>query len=134
MSKSFFNSAILALALAGSGLGAVAGAAEAQRPEVFALAAESEALSGVLSELTGRAPYYHIYDIDGNLIEVLANPYLDLEFGIGPRAAALLADKQVTVLVGGMAGPKMQDVMDAKGIRFVYRKGTVQSVVDELRE
>jgi len=48
--------------------------------------------------------------------------------------AVLLSDKAVTALVGGMAGPKMKDVLDAQGIRFVRRKGIVQNVVDELRE
>ena len=51
----------------------------------------------------------------------------------GPAAAATLADKGVTVLVGGMAGPKMQDVLDERGVRFVRRIGTVQDVVNELR-
>ena len=72
--------------------------------------------------------------IKGNAIEVLENPYLQQEINIGPQMAVLLSDKAVTVLVGGMAGPKMKDVLDAQGIRFVRREGVVQNVVDELRE
>ena len=38
------------------------------------------------------------------------------------------------VLVGGMAGPKMMDVLDNKGVRFVPRRGKVRDVVEELQE
>jgi predicted Fe-Mo cluster-binding NifX family protein len=103
------------------------------RPDKFAIAAEGDQTSAKLAKLTGVAPYYHIYAIDGEAIEVFANPHLELEFGTGPAAATSLADKGVTVLVGGFAGPKMADVLEARNVRFVERYGTVQDVVDELR-
>jgi predicted Fe-Mo cluster-binding NifX family protein len=106
---------------------------EAYKPDNFAIAAEGTELTSPISGLSGVSPYFHLYDIDGNAVEVLANPHLDLEFGIGPAAAATLADKSVTVLVGGMAGPKMQDVLDERSVRFVHRTGTVEDVVKELR-
>lgn len=109
-------------------------AEEASQPDLFAIAAEGDQTTSEISKLTGVAPYYHIYDIEGNLVKVLPNPHLDLEFGTGPAAAATLAEEGVTVLVGGMAGPKMEDVLVAKNVRFVRRYGTVQDVVDELRE
>jgi predicted Fe-Mo cluster-binding NifX family protein len=46
----------------------------------------------------------------------------------------MLADHDVTVLVAGMVGPKMKDVLDANKMRFVSRQGTVQGVVDELKK
>lgn len=102
--------------------------------DTFAIAADGKELSASIARLSGIAPFFHLYDIQGNPLEVIANPHLDLEFGIGPAAAATLGDKGVTVLVGGMAGPKMKDVLDAKQVRFVRRIGTVQDVVSELRE
>ena len=104
------------------------------RPDTFAISAEGAELTSPISKLSGVSPYYHLYDINGKAVEVLANPHLDLEYGIGPAAAATLADKGVTVLVGGMAGPKMQDVLDARSVRFVRRSGTVEDVVKELSE
>ena len=100
----------------------------------FAIAAEGKEVSATIAHLTGRARYFHVYDINGNPIEVFENPYLHQQFNIGPQMAVLLSHKAVTVLVGGMAGPKMKDVLDARGVRFVYRKGVVQDVVDELTE
>jgi len=102
-------------------------------PDTFAISAEGSELTSTIIKLTGVSPYYHLYDINGKAVEVLANAHLDLEYGIGPAAAATLADKGVTVLVGGMAGPKMMDVLDARSVRFVRRTGTVEDVVKELR-
>ena len=67
------------------------------KPDTFAIAAESSELTSTISKLSGISPYFHLYDINGKLIEVLPNPHLDLEYGIGPAAAATLADKGVTV-------------------------------------
>lgn len=103
------------------------------RPDTFAIAADGDELAAPISKLSGISPYFHLYDINGKRIEVLPNPHLDLEYGIGPAAAATLADKGVTVLVGGMAGPKMMDVLKAREVRFVRRHGTVQEVVTELQ-
>ena len=108
--------------------------ADDYKPDTFAISADGTELTSPISKLSGISPYYHLYDINGKAVEVLANPHLDLEYGIGPAAAATLADKGVTVLVGGMAGPKMQDVLDARSVRFVRRAGTVEDVVKELSE
>lgn len=104
------------------------------QPQKFAIAADGQDASAPITHLTGRAPYFIIYDENGKLLEVAVNIYLQQEFGMGPQAAAMLGEKKVTVLVGGMAGPKMKKVLDANSIRFVYRKGIVQQVVDELRQ
>ena len=101
----------------------------------FAIAADGNQLSDQIAKLAGIAPFFHIYDINGNLIEVLANPHLDMEYGIGPACAATLADMGVTVLVARkIPGPKMEDVLIKRNVRIVRRIGTVQEVVDEVKE
>ncbi len=123
------------LLLLGSSVCAMAADKESEYQEdTFAIAAEGEKVSANVAYLSGPAPYFHIYDIDGNPLQVFANPHLDLEIGIGPAAAATLGDMGITVLVGGMAGPKMMDVLDAKEVRFVPRRGKVRDVVKELQE
>lgn len=129
MSRFQSLSAILLLALS---LGTYAADTDETRVEKFAVAAEGKEASATISDLTGRAPFFHLFDDTGNLLEVLPNTFLELDFGIGPRAATLLAEHKVTVLVGGQAGPKMQKVLDESAIRFVHRKGTVQEIADEL--
>ena len=103
------------------------------RPDTFAIAAEGTELASPISKLSGVSPYFHLYDINGKLIEVLPNPHLDLEYGIGPAAATTLADKGATVLVGGKIGPKMEDALNARNVRFVRRSSTVNDIVTELK-
>ncbi len=103
--------------------------------EKFAIAADGAQPMALIVKLAGVAPYFHIYDINGNKLEVMANPHLDLEYGIGPAAAATLADKGVTVLVAKrVPGPKMEEVLIERGVRIVRRHGTVEDVVIELKE
>jgi len=109
--------------------------AETQAPkQLFAIAAEGKELTAQIPFLAARATHYHIYDENGGLVEVLVNPFLKQEEGVGPAAAQMLAERGVTVLVAGMVGPKMKDVLVANKMRFVSRKGDVQGVVNELKK
>ena len=113
--------------------GAQTGEAQAPRKELFAIAADGKEPTAQIPFLAGRASYYHIYAENGTLVEVLGNPFLVQTTGIGPAAAQMLAEHGVTVLVAGMVGPKMKDVLVANKMRFVSRKGDVQGVVNELK-
>ena len=101
----------------------------------FAIAADGDQPVAQIAKLAGIAPFFHLYDVNGTLLEVMPNPHLDMEYGIGPAAAATLADMGVTVLVARkIPGPKMDEVLIARDIRLVRRIGTVQEVADELKE
>nr|VFJ87827.1 MAG: Predicted Fe-Mo cluster-binding protein, NifX family [Candidatus Kentron sp. H]VFJ89536.1 MAG: Predicted Fe-Mo cluster-binding protein, NifX family [Candidatus Kentron sp. H]VFJ96225.1 MAG: Predicted Fe-Mo cluster-binding protein, NifX family [Candidatus Kentron sp. H] len=101
----------------------------------FAIAADGDQLDAKIAKLAGIAPFFHIYDANGNLLEVLANPHLELETGTGPACATTLADRGVGVLVARrIPGPKMDDVLRARDVRLVRRMGVVRDVVDELKE
>jgi len=114
----------------------VAVAQETASPaSLFAVASDGEHADAGISKLAGIAPFYHLYDENGRLVEVIANPFLDQEFGIGPAAANMLADKGAAVIIGRrIPGPKMMDVVQERQMRFVRRKGTVADVASELRE
>jgi len=101
----------------------------------FAIAADGDQSSAEIAKLAGIAPFFHLYDINGNLLEVLPNPHLNMEYGIGPACAATLADMGVTVLIARkIPGPKMDDVLKAREVRLARRLGTVQDVANELKE
>ena len=101
----------------------------------FAIAADGDQPSAEIAKLAGVAPFFHLYDAKGNLLQVLPNPHLDMEYGIGPACATTLADMGVTVLVARkIPGPKMDDVLKARKVRIVRRLGTVQDLVNELKE
>ena len=103
--------------------------------EKFAIAADGDQTGSEIARLAGIAPFFHLYDVEGTLIEVLPNPHLEMEYGIGPACATTLADMGVTVLVARRTpGPKMEEVLIARGVRIVRRVGVVQDVADELKE
>ncbi len=106
---------------------------EAARVEKYAIAAEGRDLSTSISHQVGRAPYFIILDDKGNLVEAIQNPYLELKFGLGPLVADMLAERQVTVLIGGFAGPNMHQKLKKHGIRFIHGKGGVNRVVHSLQ-
>lgn len=102
---------------------------------LYAIAADGKDATAEISKLAGISPFFHLYTENGSALEVVPNPYLDLEYGTGPAAAKMLIDKGVVVLVGRQVpGPKMMDVLDANKVRFVRRIGKVQDVASELRE
>ncbi|MBI1285109.1 MAG: hypothetical protein GC183_12330 [Thiobacillus sp.] len=109
-------------------------ATQAPHKELFAIAAEGKEVTAMIPFLGARATHYHVYDVNGNLVEVLPNPFIGQERGMGPAAAQMLAERGVTVLVAGMVGPKMKDVLVVNKMRFVSRKGDVQGVVNELKK
>lgn len=126
--RRLFVSILLVLPLAGLGQSALAA-------DKFAIAADGSELTAKVAQLAGIAPFFHIYDERGNPLEVLPNPHLDMEYGIGPACATTLADMGVTVLVARkVPGPKMDEVLKAREVRIVRRLGTVQEVADELKE
>ena len=125
--RTFFSLTLL-LSVAGFNVPAAA-------QDTFAIAADGDQLSSEIARLAGIAPFFHLYDVNGNLLEVMPNPHLDMDYGIGPAAAVTLAARGVTVLVARrIPGPKMEEVLVKRNIRIVRRIGTVQDVVDELQE
>ncbi len=99
----------------------------------YAVAADGRDLSTSISHEVGRAPYFIILSETGELVEVIQNPYLELKYGLGPIVADMLAEKEVTVLIGGFAGPNMHSKLKSSGIRFTHGKGGVKQVVNSLR-
>ena len=119
---------LLLLPLAGLSLSAVAA-------DKFAIAADGKQPAAQIAKLAGITPFFHLYDSSGKPLQVLANPHLHMEYGIGPACATTLADMGVTVLVARkIPGPKMHDVLQERQVRIVRRMGTVQDVADELKE
>jgi predicted Fe-Mo cluster-binding NifX family protein len=102
---------------------------------LFAVAADSAEPTSPVAQLAGIAPFFHIYVENGDPVKVVANPFLDMEYGTGPAVANMLLDEGVDVIVGRrIPGPKFMEVMEARGARFVRRVETVDKVAQELRE
>ena len=85
-----------------------------------------------LSEVSGRAPYYLIFE-DEKLVEVVSNPFRVGGGGAGFAVAQLLADKGVSMVVSGRIGFNMRSALESNGIKV---KETlvkpVKAVVEEV--
>ena len=59
------------------------------------------------------------------------NPYADAKGGAGPKAANLLAEKKVKMIIAGQFGDKVADMLKAKKIKYVEKQGVVIDAVKE---
>jgi len=84
-------------------------------------------------ELHGaRASCYLLFDERGELLAVLANPFLLVDRGAAPRAALLLSDNEVTLLAAGEFGSRFASALKQRGIKYVQKSGSVSDVIREL--
>jgi predicted Fe-Mo cluster-binding NifX family protein len=79
-----------------------------------------------------RAAYYLLFDNRGAPLETIANPNAGVDRGAAPRAAALLAGKDITLLAAGDFGPRFGAELERRGIEIVRRKGPVSDIVRGL--
>ncbi|MCD6575695.1 MAG: hypothetical protein J7K73_00880 [Nanoarchaeota archaeon] len=84
----------------------------------IAVSSEGDNESAQVSVVTGRAPYYLIFE-DEKLVEVLKNPFAIGGGGAGFGVAQMLANKGVEVVVSGKFGPNVSSFLQSKGIKIV---------------
>ncbi len=106
--------------------------AQAQQQKIIAVAAVDRTGNSQISQIAAHAPYYLIFDKNGQLLEVVSNPFRDAARRAGPQVAALLAEKNVTVMVACDFGPKLIIALDEKGINHHAATGVVQKAIQKL--
>jgi predicted Fe-Mo cluster-binding NifX family protein len=98
----------------------------------IAIAATAPELNGQIAMHGARAPFYLLFDEQGKMLEVLANPVIQAEGGAAPQAALFLADKGVTLLAAGDFGNRFISELGERGIRHVLVSGLIADVIREL--
>ena len=98
----------------------------------IAIAATAPELNGQIAMHGARAPFYLLFDEQGNMLEVLANPVVQAEGGAAPQAALFLADKGVTLLAAGDFGSRFVSELEEKGIGHAQMSGLIADVIVEL--
>ncbi len=83
----------------------------------IAISSEGKDIDSMLSELSGRAPYYLIFE-EGKLVEVVNNPFKVGGGGAGFSVAQMLADKKVELVISGKFGENMKGALEKKNIKF----------------
>jgi len=88
-----------------------------------------------VEERFGRAPYFILMDSETEAFEAVANPFADGAGGVGPKAAQLILNHQVAVLISGLLGGNARAVFDAAGVSmYTYHSGgRVRDALKEFR-
>jgi len=82
-----------------------------------AIASNGKDENANLSEKSGRAPYYLIFE-NGKLVKVVKNPFRIGGGGAGFGVAEMLSDEKVEMVVSGQFGPNITGVFESKRIQF----------------
>jgi predicted Fe-Mo cluster-binding NifX family protein len=96
--------------------------------EKIAVAANGAGPEAPVSPQLASSPFFLVFDQQGNVCEIIENPYKSAEMP-GPSVVNFLAEKGVTIVVAGDFGPKILEVLKAKQIWPVPFKGSAQEAV-----
>ena len=110
---------------------AIASGATAQTMKIAVPATGAEKNS-LISEETGRVPYFLIFDEKGHFIEAIKNPAKDQAGGISRTVVSLLSDNNVTMIIAKSIGDKMQQALTAHHIKFVNNTGAADDAVKTI--
>ena len=98
----------------------------------IAIATENNDLSSGISTQGARALFFLIFGEDGNLIEILENPYASNETHVGPDVARMLNEIHVTKVVAGRFGPKFKEGLEGNQVECVEKTGFVTQAIKEF--
>jgi len=97
----------------------------------IAVASNGKNAMSSIGDKASRSAYYLIFDVTGELIEVIDNPYKDASGDAGVSIADHLAEKGVTTVIAGVFGEKMISAMKSTGTTYLERTGVVNDAVQE---
>jgi len=98
----------------------------------IAIATENDDLSSEISTQGARALFFLIFGEDGNLIEILENPYSSKESHVGPDVASMLSKIHVTKVVAGRFGPKFKEGLEGNHVECIEQAGFATQAIKEL--
>jgi predicted Fe-Mo cluster-binding NifX family protein len=97
----------------------------------IAIPTKGHDLSSQVEPRFGRCPRFLIVDSETLEFETVENTAASMGGGAGLRAAQIVVDQGVELVVAGEVGPKAYDVLDAAGVRVMARvSGTVREALD----
>lgn len=93
----------------------------------IAIASNEKNEEGNVSEISGRAPYYLIYE-NGELVKTIKNPFL-MGGGAGPAVVQMLYNEKVEMIISQKFGEKMKAAMDAKKIKYKEINKPIKEII-----
>ena len=98
----------------------------------IAVAADTAERDARVSMHAARAPFYLAYEENGAFAGAISNPNSAVERGAAPKAAALLREHGIDVLVAGEFGSRFVADLEDAHITFVRDSGAVADVVSKV--
>jgi predicted Fe-Mo cluster-binding NifX family protein len=88
-------------------------------------------LSSEVEPRFGRCPRFLIVEAESLEFTTVENAAASMGGGAGMRAAQIVVDQGVELVIAGEVGPKAYDVLEAAGVRVMARvSGTVREALD----
>ncbi len=104
----------------------------AESSNKIAVAAVGESINSEISMNAGRAPYYLIFDENGDFRKAIKNPAQSSRGGASTVVIDLLLQESCKTVIAGNFGEKMQIQLKANEIKYYEREGIVKNVVQSL--
>jgi predicted Fe-Mo cluster-binding NifX family protein len=101
----------------------------------IAISSTGNTLDSSLDKRFGRCAFFIIYDLETKALEIIPNPYKDLEEGAGPAAAQLIASRSAVKIVSGEFGVKIKPLFDSLKIQMIVLKDPekkIREIIDML--
>jgi predicted Fe-Mo cluster-binding NifX family protein len=100
----------------------------------IAVAASGKELTSAVDDRFGRAPWFLIVDTSTGDVEAIENDGAGQMSGAGPKAAQMIASREVDCLVAGHCGPNAFAALAAHGIDvFVAPKATAADAIEDVK-
>ena len=88
----------------------------------IAITSRGNSLESVLDQRFGHCKYFVIYDKQTGAVEIIPNPYCEVEEQAGTLAVKLLSSKNVSKIVSGEFGIKVKPILDSLNIQMIMYK------------
>lgn len=98
----------------------------------IAVATTGPEKDAAISQQAARTPFFLFFDGKGNFLEAIENPSRDQSRNAGPSTAIFLADKEVTLVIAGNIGYKMEQALRDYKIEYTEKTGVAYDVVQSI--
>jgi predicted Fe-Mo cluster-binding NifX family protein len=100
----------------------------------IAVAADGKDLSSKVDDRFGRAPWFLIVDTTTGGVEAIENEGASQASGAGPKAAEMMARRNVDCLIAGHCGPNAFAALAAHGIDVIVGANlTASDAVEQVK-
>jgi predicted Fe-Mo cluster-binding NifX family protein len=86
---------------------------------LIAVTSSGNTPEALVSEQFGRCRYFYIVNPDTLKFETVSNPGENMPNGAGPKAAEIIINKEVQVLLTGRIGDKALEVLKRSSIKVI---------------